>query len=177
MKRLAACVIVTGTLVVSAAADSHFQSSPAARALAVALEQRGLTTIAAADPEEDGRFIAAMYIPGSQLLVVSARQPAAAAMRNRIAMKQYLDAYLDLQGTPDRDGKFFVHDGGADGILAALPANPAVDIVYEDGVRETRFNGDWEAQRLSEKEYQEKLESADARYGRMLKLLLDALGE
>ena len=109
-------VLLAGRTVASAA---PFRSAEAARELAIALEQHGLGAIATADPAESGAFAAALYISGSQLLVVSARHPSADAIAYRIAMRQYREVYLDLQGTPTAQGKFFVQDARGDGILSA----------------------------------------------------------
>jgi hypothetical protein len=90
-------------------------------------------------------------------------------------MRQYREVYLDLQGTPTPQDKFFVHDARADGILSALPGSGDVDVLYEDGVRQTLFNGDVEAQHLTSAEYRATLAAADARYARLLKLLTSAV--
>jgi hypothetical protein len=90
-------------------------------------------------------------------------------------MRQYKDAYLDLQATPTPEGKFFVQDSRGDGILSALPDSGDVDVLYEDGVRGTRFNGDFDGQGLTRAAYDAKLAAADAEYARLLRLLTAAL--
>src|SRR5919106_6298736 len=77
-------------------------SAAAARILVHLLQHRQREAVAVADPTADGAFVAALYIPGGQLLVVRARHPSAEAIRYRIDKGQYRDVYLDLQGTPDR---------------------------------------------------------------------------
>jgi hypothetical protein len=170
--------LLATVLLVTVAVDSlaqSFLSADAARDLVYALDASGLHAIAAADPEEPGRFVAALYIPGSQLLVVSARHPSVEGLGYRISMRQYREAYLDLQGSPTPEGKVFVQDAGADGILSVLPGSGDVDVLYEDGVRQTLFNGDIEAQHFTSAEYNAKLATADARYDRLLKLLIAAV--
>ena len=76
----------------------------------------GPEAIAASDPTQSDTFVAALHIPGSQLLVVRRRHPAAEALRQRMALSQFRDVYLDLQGSAAVAGKFFVQDAGADGI-------------------------------------------------------------
>jgi hypothetical protein len=44
-------------------------------------------------------------------------------LTHRISARQYRDVYLDLQGTPIPQHKFFVQDSGADGISSARPAD------------------------------------------------------
>jgi hypothetical protein len=154
--------------------EGAFASADAARELAYLLDSNGMDAIAATDPTEPGRFIAALYFSRSQLLVVSARHPSAESVKYRIEMGQYRNAYLDEQASPIREGKFFVHDSGADGILSALPGGGAVDVLYEDGVRQTLFNGEFERQNLKRSEYDAKLAAADASYARLLRVLTDA---
>ena len=115
--------------------------------------------------------MAALYIPGSQLLVVSARHPSDAAVAYRIANHEFRDAYLDLQGSPTREGKFFVQDAGADGMTSASRDSGSVDVLYEDGVRQTLLNGDFKAQQLTSAEYHAQMVAADARYARLLSVL------
>ena len=84
---------------------------------------------------------------------------------------------MDLQGTPTPNGKFFVQDAGANGILTALPGSVEVDVLYEDGQRQTLFNGDLIGQHVTAAEYEARLASADVRYARLLTLLNSALSE
>ena len=154
-----------------------FASADAAYGLVSLLDRLGLDAIATVDPEQPGTFVAALYIPGGQLLVVHARHPSVDGIRQRLAARQYREVYLDLQGTPTREGKFFVQDARADGILSALPGSGDVDVLYEDGQRQILFNGDMNGQGLTAAEYDAKLAAADARYARLLTLLTAAVGE
>ena len=170
--------LLTAVLVATIGVDlpaRSFLSADAARDLVWALDRSGLNAIATADPEELGRFVAALYIPGGQLLVVSAHHPSVDGITHRLAMRQYREVYLDLQGTPTPQNKFFVQDARADGILSAVPGSGDVDVLYEDGVRQTLFNGDIEAQHLTSAEYEARLAAADARYARLLQLLTSAV--
>jgi hypothetical protein len=177
---LSSLFLLTTVLLVNVRADvpaQAFLSADAARDLVYALDRSGLNAVATADPEEPGRFVAALYIPGSQLLVVSAHHPSVDGVAHRIATHQHREVYLDLQGSPTPQDKFFVQDAGADGILSALPGSGDVDVLYEDGVRQTLFNGDVAAQRLTSAEYDARLAAADARYARLLKLLTSAVDQ
>lgn len=149
-------------------------SAAAARELVAALNAFEPEAIAASDSTQPDTFVAALHIPGSQLLVVRQRHPAAEALRQRIALSQFRDVYLDLQASPQVAGQFFVQDAGADGILDAGPGSGAVDVLYEDGVRQTLFNGDPEGQYLTRATYLQKLATADAEYARLLTLLVSA---
>jgi hypothetical protein len=168
-----ACVAVLCWGAPSANAD-EFASAAAARQLVAALNAFEPEAIATSDPEHPDTFVAALHIPGSQLLVVRQRHPATEALRQRIALSQFRDVYLDLQASPAATGKFFVQDSGADGILDARRGSGGVDVLYEDGVRQTLFNGDYEGQHLTRATYEERLSSADAEYARLLTLLAAA---
>lgn len=179
--RLSSSVLLFAALSVSAwpaaVGAQSLASSPAARELVKALTTAGLDAIATVDPTEPGTFVAALHVPGAQLLVVSARHPSDAAVAHRIAARQHRDVYLDLQGTPTPQRKFFVQDSGADGISDARKGSGGVDILYEDGVTQTLFNGEPKAQKLSAAQYEAKLAAADSRYARHLTLLTAAVRE
>jgi hypothetical protein len=169
-------VLAGAIVLLSQGGAGHAQtlaSTEAARTLVDALERTGLNSIAAVDPATADTFVAALYIPRSQLLVVSARHPSVDAVSHRIAMRQYREVYLDLQTSPTPTHKFFVQDAGADGLLSARPGSGEVDVLYEDGSRQTLFNG--EADGLSRTEYERKLAIADTHYTRLLTLLTAAV--
>lgn len=177
MSRKVTVVFVAAVLLLFTTAGhaQSFASAPLAKAFADRLENASLDAFAAADPDERGRFVAALYIRGGSLLVVSARQPSVDAVERRIHDGAFRDVYLDLQGTPTPEGKFFVQDAMGDGLLHAVPGSSAVDVVYEDGTRTTAFNGDPKAQHLSAAEYDARFEEADRRYAHALNVLTQAL--
>ena len=164
-------------VVLSAGASvaGSFESVDAAYTLTRALERSGLDAIAAAVPNEPGMFVAALYLPGRTLLVVSARHPSAERTASLIATHRYRDVFVDLRGTPTPQGKFYVRDANADGILSALPDSGEVDMVREDGVGQTLFNGQTASQGLTSSQYDTRLASADARYAHLLTVLASAV--
>jgi hypothetical protein len=176
MKKVA--LVVSALLTASSLVGAQvFPSGDAARGLMSLLDRHRLDAIAAVDPAEPGTFVAALKIESGRLLVVQAQHPSVAGILQRLAAHQYRDVYLDLQGTPTREGKFFVQDAGADGILSTLPGSVDVDVLYEDGERQTLFNRDLAAQHLTAGEYDARLAAADARYARVLTILTSALRE
>jgi hypothetical protein len=158
----------------SAASAQELQSPAAAASLVSALNAGHLDAIAAQDPAAADRFVAALFIPGTQLLVVSGAHPTPELLQGRLARREYRDLYIDLQSTPSATGRFFVQDFRADGLHDAQRGEP-FDIVSENGTTQTSFNGDWKAQQLSEEEYRSRLAAADQRYTGMLTLLANAL--
>ena len=166
--------IVTSLSAVSIHAAQDGASTAATRSLIKSLDDAGLEAIATVDPTEPGAFVAALHIKGGQLLVVRAHHPSVEAFAARLAARQFRDVYIDLQATPATKGKVFVMDSGADGLPAdaGQPAN--VDVVYEDGTRQTIFNGA-RAQKLNDDEYRKQLRDADVKYSRLLTVLNAAL--
>jgi len=152
----------------------HFASPRVARELAHQLQNAALQAFAAADPERPGAFVAVLYVP-EQLLVVEAFHPATAALTGRIAAGQYREAYLDLQGTPTPQGRFFVLDANADGLLTAVPGQGSVDMIDDGGRPSLLLNGDSQGQGVSVDEYNARIMAADTNYARLLKVLTAAL--
>jgi len=147
------------------------KSAPLARQLASALDAAKLDSVAAADPVNAGTFVAALYLANSQLLVVSAKFQAPAVLADRIAKKEYRDAYIDLNSASVVDSKVFIEDLGADGLKAKRDDNQPFDTV-EAGGKRTAFDGDWKKQKISEQDYMKAYSSGDDRYVEILTILL-----
>lgn len=175
MKRfsMSAVLVCLALAALPAAAEEPLSAQPAAT-LKARMEQLKLDAIAARDPDESGRYIAALFIPGVQFLVVSAPYPVATAIDKKIAGRQYMDVYMDLQGVPDRTGHFFVEDLQADGVRPSDP-DVACDTTTTNGTTPVVFNGKWDAQRLTQEDYEARFKRDDERYARMLKALNAAL--
>lgn len=150
----------------------HFASPLVARELAHRLQNAALQAFATADPEQPGTFVAVLYVP-EQLLLVEAFHPDTAALQGRIAAGQYREAYLDLQGTPTPQARFFVLDANANGLLTARPGQGSVDVIDDGAGRALLLNGD--PQDVSAAEYEARLVAADTKYARLLQLLTAAL--
>lgn len=130
----------------------------------------GLDAMAAADPEHSERFVAALAVPGVQLLVVDAKSPTPAVVTQRIAARQFRDVYTELQRQEARQDRIFIYDLGADGL-----SREGGDVLYASGQVQTIFNGEPASQKLSDSTYRQRLSESDERYSRMLSLLIDAL--
>jgi hypothetical protein len=156
-------------------ADESSTSAALAARLVDALAARQVDSWAAPDPADPGRFVAVLHVPGSQLLVVSARPTAPASLEYRLAMKDYRQAYAELQTSAVEGGTFFVQDMAADGFSLDAGRNGAVDVVYENADTRTLLNGDWKAQDLSEAEYVRRRAAAEERYAAMLSSLLSSI--
>jgi hypothetical protein len=148
------------------------KSGPLAKQLAAALEGAKLDSIAAKDPSAPDAFVAALYFPGLQLLVISGKYSVPQLLTDRVGRKEYRDVYLDLNGASIADTKVFIEDPGADGIKAKREENQAFDQCEIAGKR-TMFNGDWKTQKMSEQDYMKTYSAADDRYSQILTALLE----
>jgi hypothetical protein len=163
------------SLVSLSAEDPGSQSAAAAVSLKALLAQQKLDAIAARDPEHTGQYVAAFYMPGSQLLVISAPYAVPAAIDKKIATGQYMDVYVDLQSVADHTGHFFVVDMQADGLRRAPKPDEPFDSTSVESGATVSFDGRWEAQKLTEEQYNTRFAQDDERYARMLGILRAAL--
>ena len=146
-------------------------SASAVHDLVAEMTEHHLDAIAAEDPEHAGRFVAALLMPGVQLLVVSAEIPARDYLVAQIAREQYRDAYSTVQSAAVKASKLFIQDMGANGLANG---DGDVDVMYEQAVKQTVFDGDWKRQKVSKEEYAARLEHADTAYAGMLSVLTQA---
>jgi len=179
MKRFILAVIVAFAVALSlaalASAEPPSQSSAPAATVKALLDQFNLDTIAARDPDEPGRYIAAMYIKDSQLLVVSAPYKVPAALDRLIAAGNYMEAYLNLQAVADHRGHYFIVDSLADGLKRIPEVDQPFDSTTIDGNVSVTFDGKWSGQKLTEAGYNQVFEKDDVRYARMLTVLASEL--
>ena len=171
MRLIATLAVCAALLPGSVAAQADSARSPQlVKQLISAMTARQITAIAVADPEEPGRFVAALAFPEVQVLAVSAKHKAADYIVQQIGKKQFQEVYVLLQdGLPA--GRLLFHDMGADGLV---PSDQNVDIFYEGKDTKILFDGKCEEQKLTQAEYDAKLKTADEKYTRVLTLLLEA---
>ena len=169
-----ALVVAVSSLAILRADESPQSAAPAATVKAL-LEQLKMDTIATRDPEEPGRYVAALYVQDSQLLVVSAPYSVPAALDRLIASGSYRDAYLNLQTVKDYRGHFFVVDSLADGLKKVPAVDQPFDSTTIDGAVMVMFDGKWEAQKLNHAAYDSMFAKDDARYAHMLTVLANDL--
>jgi hypothetical protein len=170
-----ACQTVAAMLVVSAGVveAQPSTSAPVARELSQAMTSRQLTTFATADPQRPDEYVAVMFFPDVQLLVVAGRPLDPAGAKWQAEGKDHAGLYATLQQAVVPESKMFVQDLKADGLAAR--AKDTVDIVYDKVVNQLIFDGDPGKRRLSDAKYVEQFNAEDARYRRLLEVLLAAL--
>ena len=169
-------MVLFSVLLVSGALAQEARSPALAKQLVAALDAAKLDSVAAKDPDQPDRYVAALYFPGSQLLVVSAKYAAPALLNERLAKKDYREIYIDLNSASIAETKVFIEDLGADGLKAKRVESQPFDACQGDGKR-TAFDGDWKGQKLSEDEYPKAFSVADEQYSRMLTALSSALAK
>jgi hypothetical protein len=179
MKRFILAVIVAFAVALAlaalASAEPPSQSAAPAATVKALLDQFNLDAIAARDPDEPGRYIAAMYIKDSQLLVVSAPYRVPAALDRLITAGNYMEAYLNLQAVADHRGHYFIVDSLADGLKRIPEVDQPFDSTTIDGSVSVTFDGKWSGQKLTEGGYNQMFEKDDVRYARMLTVLASEL--
>ena len=169
MKLVAAVAMCLAFGAGPASAQTETKSAQLVKQLVSAMSARQLDAIAAPDPDEPGRFVAALTFPEVQLLAVSSRHRAADYITQQIGKKQFREVYVMLQ-EGSASTRLTVHDMGCDGIVPG-----GVDILYEGANEKIRFDGKWADQSLTEAAYLEKQKDADEKYSRVLTILLDAV--
>ena len=169
-----ACLAGLALSLSSPAAAQESKSAPLAKQLAAALDAAKLDSIAAKDPASPDGFVGALYFPGLELLVVSAKYSAPLLLVDKLQQKNYRDVYIDLNSATLVETKLFVEDLGADGLQVKREENKPFDS-YTAGTKHTMFDSDWKAQKLSEDDYKKTFASADEKYSAMLTALLAQL--
>ena len=147
------------------------KSASSAKQLTDVLDAGKLDAIAAADPSAPGSFVAALYIQGSQLLVVSAKYAAPTLLAAKIKAKEYRDVYIDLSSASVAGSKVFIIDQNCDG-LAPKPDGAAPADTWEAGTQALTFDGEWRKAKLTEDAYGKAFAEADDQYSRLLTLLI-----
>ena len=165
---------VLSVLLVSGALAQETKSPTLAKQLAAALDAAKQDSVAAKDPDQPDRYIAALYFPGGQLLVVSARYAVPVLLNDKLAKKDYREIYIDLHSASIAETRLFIEDPGANGLKATRTEGQPF-ATYEGGGKRTAFDGDWKGQKLSEGEYLKAFSVADEQYSRMLTALIAAL--
>jgi len=150
------------------------KSAALASEVAKLLDQLKVDSIAAKHPEAPDQYVGALYFPGSQLLVVTAKYQVPELLNNKLATKAYRDVYIDLNSAAVPNTKVFVSDLGADGLRARREDNQPYDTIEIHG-KNLNFDGNWKAAKLSEDEYMKGYQEAEQEYVKMLQALLQEL--
>jgi hypothetical protein len=171
--RFSAGVLIAALIIIggrgASAGPQESKSAPLARQLVQVLDAAKLDSMAAADPTTGG-FVAVLYIPGTQLLVVSGKFQAPDIGTHRIGKKEFRELYMDLMGASVAGSRQFATDVSCDGIVFK-PGNDTPGDTWERDNKTHVFEGAKKA-KLSEDDYMKAYSEADAQYARFLELLL-----
>jgi hypothetical protein len=167
--RLSAVLAAGLLLVPTLALAQDSKSAALATELAGMLDQMKLDTVAG--QYSDG-FVGALYIPGTQLLVVTAKGQAP-YFQSLLQKKAYKDVYADLNGMADAS-RVFISDPGANGLHFKREKNQTFDTVDAAG-KTIAFDGDWDKAKISEQEYTKQFQSFDQQYSDLLQSLIATL--
>jgi len=137
--RTAIGTLFAATLAVALAAPAAAEdakpskSSVQAAALAKQLALVKLQYIATKDPTDPGRFVAAMHLPGAQLMLVSARYSAPALLNEKVLLGKFQDAYIDLNSASEAGTRVIVEDLRADGFAMTKTKDTVRDSFQANG--------------------------------------------
>jgi hypothetical protein len=168
---LPALALTGVSLAAGGAPPTESKSASIAKQLSQALDAAKLDGMAAMDPTTPGSFVAAIYVPGAQLLVVSARYAAPPLLLDKINTRDFRGLYMDLHSAAMPGSRIFVSDVGADGLAFRSTGGMSGDS-WEENAKVTEFNGAWKKAKMTEADYTKVYTDADDRYAKMLSLLL-----
>jgi hypothetical protein len=171
--RLVTTAAAAAALLAGSASAQDAKSGAAAKELAQLMEKGQVDSVAAALPQSEDAFVAAMFIPG-ELMIVSARYSAPSLLREKIMKKEYRDVYVDLNSAAMPKSRVFIEDLNLDGLVYRPDDNAGFD-TYENADVRMAFDGDWKKQKLSEDEYRKRFAEADSQYEKLLAALLAQL--
>ena len=176
LHRLRGFALAAALLLLASPALAQQTSKSAALAIELAklLDTMKVDSIAAKHPSAPDQFVGALYFPGSQLLVVTAKYQVPELLNTKLASKEYRDVYIDLNSASVPNTKVFISDLGIDGLKAKREDNQPYDTI-EMGGKNLNFDGNWKAAKLSEDDYMKGYQQAEEEYIKMLQALLAEL--
>jgi hypothetical protein len=173
IRRLSAIALAAFLLLVPAAAFAQESKSAAAAVeLAKMFDSMKLDSFGAkgSSPNE---YVAALYFPGTQLLVVSAKFDSPSRPDSLLQMKNYRDLYIELNSASLPQTKIFVADLSANGLKPKKEGNlfDTADV----GGKSYNFDGDWKKAKITEDDYAKAYSSTDEQYAQMIQALIGGL--
>ena len=156
------------------AAAQDLKSGDLARQLVQLLDSKKLDSVALADTQNPGTYVAALYVPGAQLLVVSAKYSQPSLLADLIAHKDFKGVYVELTSASIPSSKLLVMDSYGNGLLPKPSGDQPADSVDRGGT-ESRFDGGWKKAKISEADYMKTFGECDAAYVHLLQMLVNNL--
>ena len=160
----------------SPASAQEAKSAAAVRELLTVLDTKlndaQMAYIAAADPADPGRFVGALYMKSAETLFVISGKFQQGSLDQRIAKREYQDAYIDLNSASTAESRMFFTDMKCDGLVIEPKGSAAADTLDGPGTRRLTFDGAPKKQKLSEQDYRSAFGDADAQYEKALRALI-----
>jgi hypothetical protein len=172
----AACV---GQLTVGAQEPTATSAAPVKELVAL-LQSKKLEAYAVRDTTDASRFVAVLLVPGVQLMLVSAGYGRPTDVEYRIYMKDFMNAYMDLNSSVLSKDKVFFEDRLCDGLV--VKPTDGIDDAVTIGADKRVFDGEFadpkkkkDAKKISQADYFKAYTEADAQYTKLLTMLLNEL--
>jgi hypothetical protein len=163
-------------LAISSASAQEAKSTAAVRELVALLDTKlndaQMAYIAAIDPADPGRFVGALYMKAAETLFVISGKFQQGSLDQRIAKREYQDAYIDLNSASTADTRLFFTDMKCDGLVQEPKGGAAADTLDGPGTRRVAFDGEPKKQKLSEQDYRTAFADADAQYEKAVRALI-----
>lgn len=162
---------------VPVAARQTPQSPALAKELVAELTKKKQDCVLAKDPEVAGQYIAALHLPGLQMLVVSAKFADPAGMEFRMFSGDCMGGYADLNAAVGGADRIVINDLGADGLVAVPKKDSPRDGISRGG-KELKLDGDPKALKASKttpEEFLKTFNDAEQTYATYLRLLIARL--
>ena len=170
-------VALVGTMGAAPVAARQTQSPALVKQLIAELAKKKQECAIAKDPEVAGQYIAALHLPGLQLLVVSAKFADTTGMDFRMFSSDCMNGYADINAAVTATDRVIINDLGADG-LVAMPKKEAPRDGISRGGKEVKLDGDLKAlkaAKMTPEEFQKTFNDAEQTYDTYLRLLIARL--
>jgi hypothetical protein len=172
IRRLSSIALAVILLLATAASAQDSKSAASVTELVKMLDSMKLDSFAVkgAAPNE---YVGALYFPGSQLLVVSAKFDTPWRADSLLEMKNYRDLYIELNSASMPQSKVFVSDLSANGLRSKKDGT-----VYDTadiGGKTFNFDGDWKKAKITADDYTKTYSTTDEQYTQMIQVLLAGL--
>lgn len=172
IRRLSGIALAAILLLAPAASAQDSKSATSVIELVKMLDSMKLDSFAVkgGSPNE---YVGALYFPGSQLLVVSAKFDTPWRADSLLEMKNYRDLYIELNSASVPQSKVFVSDLSANGLRSKKDGT-----VYDTadiGGKTFNFDGDWKKAKITADDYTKTYSTTDEQYTQMIQALLAGL--
>jgi hypothetical protein len=164
-------MLANGLATPMAAPQSSNQTQALAKQLTDLMQAQKLDAVATRMGED--HFAAVLFIPGVQMLVVSARYGAPPLLNEKIIGRQYRDVYLDLASASIPDSKLFIEDMQANGLRPDRVGDSPFDVVTKGTTAAFSCDGDHKKKKISEDEYRRTYADFEGAYTKILTALLE----